>query len=127
MKSLRLRLSWILVGWLFVQFAGTVAPVVLAAAGVPSGDVLCECPGTEHGATCPMHHGQAPKQDDTNRCRLQNTYTPTDAALLSLAGGIGVLPQVATLHIDMAQTSILATDGALSSRTELPDAPPPRS
>lgn len=127
MLGIRRRLSWILAGWLAFQLAGIVAPVVLSAAGHSAGDSLCECPGTEPGAACPMHHGQAPRHDDANRCRLENTCAPTDAALLSLAGGIGVLPQSMSAEIQAVEASVGATGSILITRTELPDSPPPRS
>ena len=58
MGALRRRLSWMLCLWLLFQGAAIAAPVALALAHVTvPGQELCDCPGTDHGVTCPMHHG----------------------------------------------------------------------
>jgi hypothetical protein len=117
-----------LASWLAFQFVGIVAPVVLAATGVALEEV-CTCPGTIHGSTCPMHHGKesAPK-DKANPCSVRNAYPLTDLALLALTGGAAVLPPLLAFDAVAASrtpTSLHADNP--SSRTELPDSPPPRA
>lgn len=127
MTSLRSRLSWLLAGWLVVHSAALVAPVVLFATGHATEDV-CTCPGAEHGATCPMHHSTQPTPGSRTKCTLQNAHAPLDTALLSLFASHGVVPQ--KMSVDLTETAfqrILPVVSELASRTDLPDAPPPRA
>ena len=128
MRPIRRRLSWMLASWLVFQCAGIVAPVVLAATGVAL-EEACTCPGAIHGATCPMHHGkEATSKDEANRCSVRNSYPPTDLALLALAGGTAVLPRLLVFDvIEPSRTPISLHAENASSRTELPDSPPPRA
>jgi hypothetical protein len=128
MRPIRRRLSWMLASWLAFQFAGIVAPVVLAATGVAF-EEACTCPGAIHGATCPMHHGkESPPKDKANPCSVRNTYPPTDLALLAFAGGAAVLPRLIAFDvIEPSRTPISLQAENASSRTELPDSPPPRA
>jgi hypothetical protein len=132
MPSFRRRLSWILAGWLVCQFAGLVAPVALAAAGVV--EDLCTCPGTQDGATCPMHHDkgtptdQTPIKDQASRCVVRSAAGPTDVALWSLSSGGGVLPQAVDVAVvDSVLGLVTPLTVTSSSRPALPDAPPPRA
>jgi hypothetical protein len=128
MRSIRRHLSWMLAGWLAFQFAAIAAPVVLAASGAAF-EETCTCAGSVHAATCPMHHGKdaAPK-DQSNRCSVKNAYPPADFALLALAGGAGVLPRLLAIDVvDPSRTPISIQAETPSSRTELPDSPPPRA
>jgi hypothetical protein len=148
MRTLRGRLSWMLAVWLVFQVAGIGAPL-LAATGIVLEDA-CTCPAGVPGATCPMHHSGSPAQaerhdngtpahvghhtnegapdDQTNRCAMKNAYPPTDLALLGLSGGAGVLPQLLAFDaVEQAYTRISLQSWHLTSRTELPDSPPPRA
>lgn len=139
MRCIRRRLSWVLASWLVFQLAEIAAPVVLAATGTAS-EETCTCPGAVHGATCPMHHtGGSParsgrhadedtSKDEASRCAVRNVYPPTDLALLALAGGAGVLPRLlASDTIEQRFTRVSLQPANPSSRTELPDFPPPRA
>ena len=76
------------------------------------------------GQVCPMHHTTAGKRE----CKMRNTCGAADAALMALAGGVGVLPAATSVVnafdfcdriVGLAATAIL--------RTDRPDAPPPRA
>jgi hypothetical protein len=74
-----------------------------------------------------MHHQQEPRSD-ASRCKLQNACAPLDAALLSLAGGAGVLPAAASLAPptpSIVRVAIGRPDSL--SRARVPDSPPPRA
>jgi hypothetical protein len=110
-----------------LQLAAIMAPAVLAAAGIDIEDV-CTCPTATPGATCPMHHGKtSPSQDSPNRCALKSAAAPSALALLTFSSGVGIVPATQTLHVSV-EASALATvrTSRFSSRTELPDSPPPR-
>ena len=71
-----------------------------------------------------MHHTTAGKRE----CRMREACAPSDAALIALAGGIGVLPTVtpAVSSFDLGEAgSDLATTATF--RATRPEAPPPRS
>jgi hypothetical protein len=126
-----------LTAWLVFQLVGVAAPL-LAATGSAL-EEACTCPGGVHATTCPMHHvsGGSPKSghaneaastDATHRCALTSAYAPTDLALLALAGGAGVLPRVLTSKtVDPASLHVAVHLHLPSSRSELPDSPPPRA
>jgi hypothetical protein len=128
MRSVRNRLSSLLAIALTLQLGGIVAPVLLSAAGVDVEDV-CTCPGAEHGATCPMHHGKTGgSQDASNRCSLRNASAPAALGLLTLGSGAGIVTPINTFQVNV-QSSVVhpVTGSSFLSRTELPDSPPPRS
>jgi hypothetical protein len=135
MTAVRRRLSTIAAFWLLLQLAGIVVPSTLSAFGFAAAEALCNCPDVEPGALCPMHHTPSSrshststsKPADAERCRIQNARAPIDAALLSLAGGTGILATVAGHKPPMppAATVIAETVDRLS-RAYSPDSPPPR-
>jgi hypothetical protein len=115
-----------LAAWLVFQLVGITAPLIAA-----TGSALqeaCTCPGGAHATTCPMHHGKETPKDSTNRCSMTNAYAPADLALLALAGGAGLLPRLVTSDsVDKALARVMLSFDILSSRSELPDSPPPRT
>jgi hypothetical protein len=128
MRSTGSRFLWLLRIWLLVQLAGIGAPVALAATqGLLADSELCDCPGTDHGATCPMHHPASARPAAKGQCVVRGTHATLDAALLAMAGGVGVLPIRVQLHTPVAPFAFAATSGTvLPFRSDLPDAPPPR-
>lgn len=128
MRLLRRRLSWMLGGWLVFQCAGIIAPVVLSATGWVAVST-CTCPAAAHGAACPMHHADDRETTGASRrCVIENAAAPIDIALLSLAGGGGLLPRPMIIdRIDPASEHVASLTKVPSSHTELPDAPPPRA
>ncbi len=141
MTAMRWRLSTIATFWLLLQFAGMAAPLTLTAfgsvaAGPGATEEPCTCPGVEHGALCPMHHtpsstrgpSSTSKPNDSGPCRLQNASAPTDVALLSLAGGTGVLATAIGYNPPMPPTGPVIADIAdRLFHPYRPDSPPPRS
>lgn len=130
MQRIRKPLSWLVAGWLVSQLATLVAaPIVLGGSGAvhaASDDANCTCPpGTAPGLTCPMHsspYGDAPT------CRIRSTSGPSDAALLSLVGGLGVLPPSRSVpYVAPVARAVAIPPVALIGRSELPESPPPRA
>src|SRR5262245_26765086 len=85
MRVIRRRLSWLIVAWLVCQAASLTAAPAMAV--FDSADPCCE--GLGPGQTCPMHH---PSRESDRTCKMRSACPTGDAALLSLAGGLGVLP-----------------------------------
>src|SRR3990172_6883675 len=110
MPLARRHVSWLAAGWVLLQLAAFVtAPVVLSAR--PRSDAAplehCTCPDAVPGRACPMHHGRTPdKQSD---CKLRNPCIPSDAALLSLAGLVGLIPLQAATDVACLVVSIPAS------------------
>lgn len=128
MRILRQHLTRILLGWLLIQFSVIASPVALAAAGMVVADEICTCPGgAAHGAACPMHHREEAASTGASRCTMQNASAPLDVALLSLAGGAGVLPQPISFQAQTVQIAVCIPDVQFFSRVEVPDSPPPRA
>ena len=128
MRSVRNHLSWLLAISLTLQLGGIVAPVLLVAAGVDVEDV-CTCPGATHGATCPMHHGKTGgSQDASNRCSLRSASVPAALGLLTVGSGAGIVPPVTAFNVTVQSSALHPLPGSrFSSRSGLPDSPPPRS
>src|SRR5437879_3899867 len=106
MRLLRHRLSWLPAVWLVFQIAVIAAPLVAATGSAI--EEACTCPGGVHATTCPMHHGGPAKAGGTTdsaskqsaaRCAMHNAEPPSELALLALAGGAGVLPQLVTCEV----------------------------
>src|SRR5438105_5067766 len=96
MTFARRQLSWVIVLWLVSQVAGiAAAPVGFCCRGVQTAmdDDTC-CPGLLPGQICPMHHT---KEDGKRTCKMRGGCAASDAALLALAGGVGVLPDATSL------------------------------
>lgn len=124
MGLVRRRLSWLLSFWLVCQAVSLAAPVVLAATGATA-EELCTCPGGDH-ETCPMHHGQANPDGTTALCGMRAGCAPIDIALLSLAGGAGVLPTPVHVVLLRAQSAVVTLEPAEVSLAVPHDTPPPR-
>jgi hypothetical protein len=127
MGSLRFHLRRVAAAWLAFQLVGLIgAPLaVRLSAAVME---VCTCPGGDH-QTCPMHHGQQNSSSESRspRCVLQNACAPDDAALLPLAGGLGVLAPVTLVSDDLQRVDMVERASHTTSRQSVPDSPPPRS
>src|SRR5438046_1009334 len=91
MRALRRHLPWAIAGWLACQMAGlTAAPLALSGAHASPADhdEKCDCP-VAPGQACPMHH----TREGDRTCKIRHAFGGSDAALLALAGGVGVLPR----------------------------------
>src|SRR5476649_844396 len=90
MSRLRRRLSWLVGAWLLCQVANvSAAPLTFSCQNVASAADEEECcPGLQPGQVCPMHH--AKKGERT--CQMRSSCVSTDAAIVSLASGIGAMP-----------------------------------
>jgi hypothetical protein len=110
-------------GWFLCQCVGIAVPILFAANA--AAEEVCVCPHAEEGAACPMH--QANKTPERGGV-LKNACTPTDAALLSMLTGTGILPApVATGASRPVSQRILACVAEPASVVLLSDAPPPRA
>jgi hypothetical protein len=124
MQAFRRYLGWVVCGWLACQIAGVAAaPVLLVTAAAAHDERECDCPLLP-GQACPMHHNG--KHDNTT-CRMRNGFDG-DAALFSLTGGFGVLPELtaAVSSFDPGAIVLPSTPFSLV-RPSLPEAPPPRA
>src|SRR5205823_14947372 len=126
MPAVRRRLSWVVAFWLVCQVAGVVAaPLALCCRSTPAADddERC-CPGLLPGQTCPMHH----RREGEPTCKMRDACGRADAALVSLAGIVGLMP-TATHAVSAFETGDRLTAIAESAiaRAHRPDSPPPRA
>jgi hypothetical protein len=129
MALLRARLSWLAAFWLGCQIAGFVAaPVVFAVSESRlAADEDCECPGTAPGQACPMHKGHGKTTTDETECALRNACAPSDAALLTICGSIGILPGLPSAEVDRTAEFVAASVLNPISQSARPEGPPPRA
>jgi hypothetical protein len=126
MSFVRRRLSWVIGAWLLCQVAGVAAaPLTFCCQNVASADdeEKC-CPGLLPGQVCPMHH----TKEGERTCKMRSTCTKSDAALVALAGGIGVVPTATPLvsSFDLGDPVRPAPRSAIL-RAYRPESPPPRA
>jgi hypothetical protein len=129
MLRFRLRLRSLVAVWLLSQLATFAAAPVLSAAGIDmhAGGAECDCPDTAPGAVCPMHKSPATSGRSGTDCVVTSACPPQDAALLSLAVGLGVLPVQTAIAVPTMVTVLDSTPVVVTSGFALPDAPPPRA
>jgi hypothetical protein len=128
MARLRARLSWLAAFWLGCQIVGfAAAPVVFAVSASLLGDGECECPGTAPGQACPMHKGHEKTRTDETECGLRSACDPSEAALLTICGSIGILPDAPSVGLDRAAALVSPATLDPLVRPDLPDGPPPRA
>jgi hypothetical protein len=111
--------------------AAFVAAPALLGAGVDAAEhaVVCNCPDAVPGRACPMHAAPDARQAgdlSKNDCRVRNACPPSNAALLAIAGVLGIPVAIVTLTHHDPFTLVVAGPVSTRSRGELPDAPPPR-
>jgi len=119
---------WVATLWLAIQCASfSVAPVLLAAAGHSDAPVtICTCPGDHRDEACPMHRASDGAKDDADTCSMRSASTAADAALLSLAAGLGIPSTAGTLPSPRGSDRICSDFDIPSDLAILPDSPPPR-
>src|SRR5262245_39710854 len=129
MALLRARLSWLAALWLGCQIAGFVAaPVVFAVSeSLLAAEEGCECPGTAPGQACPMHKGHVKTTTDETQCALRNACAPSDAALLTICGSIGILPGLSDAEVDRTAQFVGPSVVNPIARSACPEGPPPRA
>jgi hypothetical protein len=126
MPLVRRRLSWIIRIWLLCQAAGLAAAPLGLCCGHPSAAEQTPscCRGLAPGKTCPMHHGD----DDDRTCKMRSACSGSDAALLTLAGGVGVLPTATSSVTAFVPGDVVTAVGASALlRADRPESPPPRA
>jgi hypothetical protein len=124
MSLVRRRLSWIAIAWLVGQMAGMAAAPFAFCCEQQSFDGLPECcQGVGPGQTCPMHHT---RRDDTT-CKMRNACVRGDSALISLGGGLGVVPPptIGVIAFVPGERALALIASAIQ-RAAPPDSPPPR-
>jgi hypothetical protein len=126
MSLVRRRLSWVVGAWLLCQIANVAAaPLTFSCQNVAtSGDEEKCCPGLLPGQVCPMHH----TKEGERTCKLRGVCAGTDAALVALAGGLGVMPPapVAVSAFELCDLPRPAPRPSIL-RTDRPESPPPRA
>jgi len=127
MSLVRRRLSWLICCWLAFQIAGFVAAPFALCCEDPSAFAEPDCcQGVGPGQTCPMHHKTKP--DDDSTCKMRNACAPADSALVSLSGGLGVLPTVTSDVIAFtAGDPLTGLSESHVLRAARPEPPPPRA
>ena len=124
MRTVRRHLSWLLRAWLLCQVVALAAPVAMAGTGSVPVDEICTCPGVDHD-TCPMHHGTT-DAGQSALCGMHSAAAPLDVALLSMAGGAGVMPS-AVLLARPVTTALVSLEKSSTIDLVVPhDTPPPR-
>lgn len=128
---MRTHRRWFAGVWLLCQLAAlAAAPVALGAAHLSVGAAVveqCDCPGAGPGDSCPMHPHGKPRESSSD-CRLESACPPTDAALLSLLGGMGVPCDTGTdADVDGPAEALVLCAVPARSRAAGPESPPPRS
>jgi hypothetical protein len=118
------RTSSVILCWLVCQLVALAAPLAFGPATAMANAEFCVCPGGG-GTECPMHKE---KEDEaTEKSGIRNSCAPPNAALLSLAAGLGILEPAGVLTIDLIPAALDTLIIVPPTRTELPDSPPPRA
>jgi hypothetical protein len=126
MRVVRRRLSWLICAWLLCQVAGVAASPFAACCDLaaPADDETKCCPGLLPGQICPMHH----TREGDRTCKMRSACGPTDPALFSLSGGLGVLPpQTPTVIAFVPGQRLNTLIASELLRAERPESPPPRA
>jgi hypothetical protein len=126
MSFARRHLSWLICGWLLCQVASVAAaPLAFCCKGVPTiGDEEKCCPGLLPGQICPMHH----TKEGERTCKMRNACARSDAALIALASGIGIVPDLTlTVSVFDSGTFVAAFAPSTILRAHVPESPPPRA
>jgi hypothetical protein len=115
--------------WLASQVAGIVAaPLAFCCerAAHVDDDEEC-CPGLAPGQICPMHHKRAGDRKEPV-CKMRDACGTADAALVSLAGVVGLLPHTTTAvsAFEVGDVVRVSFSSAIL-RARPPDPPPPRA
>ena len=126
MSRLRRRLSWLVGIWLLCQVANVAAaPLTFCCQNVATDDdeEKC-CPGLLPGQVCPMHH----TKEGVRTCKMRSSCAPSDAALVGLASGLGVMPHTtaAVNAFALGDAPRMAPRSAIV-RAYRPESPPPRA
>jgi hypothetical protein len=74
-----------------------------------------------------MHQPGVAAENDADTCTMRSTSAPTDAALLSLTGGLGVPSTASPLDLPRGFDRLGSGVVAPADRAILPDSPPPRA
>jgi hypothetical protein len=128
MGVIRRRLVWLATLGLACQLAGFASAPALIAFGVATAsEDDCGCPNVAPGQMCPMHHHSRKGKDD-GTCKMRSGCQPPEVALLSMAGGPGILPNATQVVIAFDFAAPVAHRPSLAlSAAARPESPPPRS
>jgi hypothetical protein len=127
MGVIRGRLSWVAALGLFCQLAGFASAPALVAFGFAAVVDDCGCPNVAPGQMCPMHHHSRKDKDD-GTCKMRSGCQPPEVALLSMAGGPGILPNPTDVVIAFDLAAPVSQAAASSiARASRPESPPPRA
>ena len=110
----------------------TAAPLSLAGIFMHGGAevLVCTCGTAGPDHDCPMHgrhRDHTGTQPDLDECVLRSASAASDVALVSLIGGIGLMPPAQTTSpVVLSAEPILTRSTVVLSRSERPESPPPR-
>jgi hypothetical protein len=126
MFVVRRYLSWLICACLACQIAGVVAaPVTFCCQNVTAADdeEKC-CPGLLPGQMCPMHH----TREGVRTCKMRNSCAQADAALIALAGGLGIVSHGTPVASAFDRGDVLRASQPIAvSHAYRPESPPPRA
>ncbi len=124
---MRPTLRYLTCAWLVCQLAGFVAAPIAVCASPASANADSHencCVGSEPGQACPMH--RSPKGDKD--CVMRNACAPSPSILLTLLGGLGLLPPPSSTLAALVVSDLPPGDPSVGiARAELPEPPPPRA
>lgn len=124
---MRPTLRYVACAWLVCQLAGfAAAPIAVgqsrSAAGTDSRESCC--PGVAPGQACPMHRTAT----GAKTCVMRNACAPSPSVMLTLLGGLGLLPPLTSTLTALVAGDVPPSDpSAAIARAELPESPPPRA
>ena len=125
MRRLRSRLARFTAACLVWQaMILALAPVDLA--GRETLTATCDCPGGMAQQSCPMHRSPN-REAQAGDSVIQSTCVPTDAALISLSTGLGVLPSLTSTPQSIRIEAVSTLTPRAVRRVVDPELSPPRA
>jgi hypothetical protein len=126
LSRMRNRLTTVVAGWLVLQLAVLcAAPLAQPPAPVDAGAEACSCPDGMPADHCPMHADHDLRQSPA-RCAMRSSLGEFAATLMTLlTPGFPPLGGASPFRPE-GDEPVAAVVPHASSRSELPDSPPPR-
>ena len=136
MASIRRHLTAVGITCLLFQAVGYAMSPLVSCCAVASRAAIDDdecCKGMAPGQMCPLHkHRQGPKDgvhhdQPAGGCATRSGCSPVDPALISLAFGLGILPEPVSLDVIPVSIPVDAGLARVVYRARSLDPPPPRA
>ena len=135
MTSIRRHISAIGIIWLVFQAGVLAVSPFVNCCPAPSQSTVEDddcCAGMAPGQICPLHkHRKAPPtnphHDEADRCAIRGGCGPSNAALIPLVFGLGIVPEPLSLHVILVSNRVPSLAAHTVHRARSLDPPPPRS